>query len=128
MPMTPFRLVEAFVVPGVMAVYLMSLGNFVSVQSPRPVNPAATMRTSSAGKKQGLILILYPLAAIPPGLAYLGSWALESRLVFFGVMGVMAIIAGIVYKVALESAAERAYDRREAMVTTLAATEGPITT
>ena len=38
-----------------------------------------TMRTSSAGKKQGLILILYPLAMIPPSLAYLAAWALESR-------------------------------------------------
>jgi ABC-2 type transport system permease protein len=126
LPMDAFRLAEAYAVPAVITTFLLAVGNLVSVQNARATNPQASLRTSAAGRVQGLLFLIYPAAFAPAGLAYLAGWALKSRLAFFGVLGIMAVIGGVVYKVALDSAAQRALNRREAIVTALSQGEGPI--
>jgi ABC-2 type transport system permease protein len=111
-----------------MALVLLGVGNLSSVTYPRAVDPNQMLRNSSAGMVNLVLLLLYPLLSLPISLAYLARWALESEAAFFGVIAVDLLLAGIVYRVATESALEAAEARKEALISTLTASqrEGPI--
>lgn len=117
---------EAMAVGSVVMLYLWSVGNYMSVHSPYPADPEASMRSRTARGAQFLVLLLYPLALLPAGLAYFARWAFTSELAFYGVLAVMAAVAGMVYSVALESAVELAGQRYEAMVEKLSEGVSPI--
>jgi hypothetical protein len=59
-------------------------------------------------------------------LAYFARWAFTSELAFYGVLAVMAAIAGVVYSVALESAVGLAAERHEMMVEKLSEGVSPM--
>ena len=126
MPVTPLRVLEALLVCFTMSLVLMGIGNITSVSNPRPVNPNRSMRSTPAGKTQAMLMLIYPLAGVPIGLAYLAVYAFESPLAFFGVMAVNLAIACAVYWVALDSALETAESKREEIVTALSKVEGPV--
>ncbi len=122
------QFLEAAGVITVMALVLLGVGNLSSVTYPRAVDPNQMLRNSSAGMVNLVLLLLYPLLSLPISLAYLARWALESEAAFFGVIAVDLLLAGIVYRVATESALEAAEARKEALISTLTASqrEGPI--
>src|SRR5260370_6072339 len=70
LPLEPPRLAEAFGVASLLLIYLMSVGNLSSVYYPRPIDPGQSWRSSSASKFQAMLLLVYPLVAVPFGLAY----------------------------------------------------------
>ncbi|MBM3794041.1 MAG: hypothetical protein FJW31_08215 [Acidobacteria bacterium] len=126
MPITWMGLVECYVVTAVMTLLLLAVGNLGSVYYPRPVNPTHSWRSASAGRFQAFLILLYPVVSIPAVLAYLARYAFQTEWAFMAVMAVSAVIGGAVYWVALESAVEAVEKRREEMIASLSAGEGPV--
>jgi ABC-2 type transport system permease protein len=126
MPLQPARLAEAYSVAGVLTIFLLGAGNLLSVHQARAVNPASSFRHGAAGRVQAMLFVIYPVASIPAGLAYLARWAFDSEAAFFAVLSFDAVIAIIVYRIALNSAVEAAQRLKESMIAALSAGEGPI--
>ena len=81
----------------------------------------------ASSRFQALIFLLYPLALIPVGLAYLARYAFDSSVVFYATLGLAAAIGAVVYWIAMDSAVTTALQRRERIIQDLAAAEGPVT-
>jgi ABC-2 type transport system permease protein len=126
MVLNPLKLAEALCVAGVACVFLMGAGNLMSVRQARGVNPDSSFRSGAAGRVQAVLLVVYPIAFVPAGLAYLARYAFASEAAFFGVLALDAVVGGIVYKIALDSAVESATNERERLLDALAAGDGPI--
>jgi hypothetical protein len=73
-----------------------------------------------------MLFVIYPVASIPAGLAYLARWATGSEVAFFGVLAFDAAVAILVYRIALQSAVDAAERLKESMITALSAGDGPI--
>ncbi len=128
MPVSWTGLAESYAVTGVITLLLLAVGNLGSVYYPRPVNPTHSWRSASAGRFQAFLMLLYPVVSIPAILAYLARYAFASQWAFMAVLGVGAAIGGAVYWVALDSAVEAVESRREEMIASLSAGEGPVAT
>jgi ABC-2 type transport system permease protein len=128
MPVSPDSVARTYAVCAVLSLFLFAGGNLSSVHNARGVDPTKSMRSSPSGRTQALLLAIYPLALAPIGLAYLAEWALESTAAFYGALGVIALIAGAFYWVALDSARDAASARRERMLEALAQGAGPVAT
>jgi ABC-2 type transport system permease protein len=126
MPLSVIKLTEAFTVAGVVSIFLLGAGNLMSVRQARGVNPDSSFRSGAAGRVQAVLLVVYPIAFVPAGLAYLARYALASEVAFFGVLALDAVVGSIVYKIALESAVESAASSKERVLAALAAGDGPI--
>jgi ABC-2 type transport system permease protein len=74
-----------------------------------------------------MLFLIYPIAFLPAGLAYLARYAFDTQTAFFAVLAVDAVIGLIVYRIALESAVEAAERLKEKMVASLSLGDGPIT-
>jgi hypothetical protein len=90
------------------------------------MNPERAAQSSSAGRSQALLLLVYPLALLPVLLAYGGRYAFASETAFYVLLGFAATLAAIVYWVALGSAVEAAARRREEIIADLSRATGPI--
>lgn len=123
---TVAKMAEALASVVVVAIFLLAAGNFGSVLYPRGVDPGQ-WRAASPGRFQALLLVLYPAASAPVALAYLGRFAFDSEVAFWGVLGFGALLGGVVYWIALESAVRLAGERREQLLAVLSAREGPVT-
>ncbi|HYW45818.1 MAG TPA: hypothetical protein VE959_23335, partial [Bryobacteraceae bacterium] len=119
------RVIETLVVVGVCSLYMFGIGNLSSVHFPRGVSPQRVSQGGGSGF-QGLLFLLYPLALLPVLLAYLARYALGSELAFWLVMSIAATIGGVVYWIAMESAAHAATRRREQILQELSKGEGPV--
>lgn len=128
MPFTWSKMAEAYSVTVVVTLYLVAVGNLTSTHNPRPVDPAKSMRTASAGRIQAFLVFVYPLASLPVLLAYLARYAFQSEAAFYGVLAFAAILGGVVYWVSMDSAVETARERKEQILTALSQGGGPIAT
>ncbi len=126
MPLNLLKLGEAFAVAGVVSIFLLGAGNLMSVRQARGVNPDSSFRSGAAGRVQAILLVVYPVAFLPAGLAYLARYAFNNEAAFFGVLALDAIAGVIVYRIALDSAVASAEQMREQIVSALAAGDGPI--
>src|ERR1019366_1245315 len=126
MPLDLKRLAEAYSVAGIVSIFLLGAGNLLSIHQARAVNPATSFRTGAAGRVQAMLFVIYPVASIPAGLAYLARWAFASEAAFFLVLAFDAVVAIIVYRIALQSAVEAAERLKESMIAALSAGDGPI--
>jgi ABC-2 type transport system permease protein len=126
MPLHAARLAEAYAVAAVLTMFLLGAGNLLSIHQARAVNPSTSFQRRPAGRTQAMLLVIYPVALIPAGLAYLARWATGSEEAFFGVLAFDAVVAMIVYRIALQSAVEAAERLKESMITALSAADGPI--
>jgi len=120
------QVLETLVVVGVCSLYMMAMGNISSVQYPRPLNPVQVSQGGASSRFQALIFLLYPLSLIPVFLAYLARYAFNSDLVFSLVLAFAAVIGGVVYWIAMDSAVHSAIARREKIIQDLSQGEGPI--
>ncbi|MEJ5367691.1 MAG: hypothetical protein WHT08_05180 [Bryobacteraceae bacterium] len=125
-PFPASKIPEAFACALLLALLLLAAGNLASVKSPRGMDPASSWRQSSAGKVQGLVILLYPVFLAPIGLAHLARYAFERDLAFYLVLLSGYLVGAICYWVALDSAVEIAEKERERIVAALSATQGPI--
>jgi ABC-2 type transport system permease protein len=128
MALNPLRLAEAYSVAGVISIFLLGAGNLMSIHQARAVNPASSFRKSAAGRAQAMLFVIYPIAFIPAGLAYLAQYAFGTQSSFFTVLGINAVIGMVMYRVALDSTVAAAERLKERMVAALSSGEGPIAT
>ena len=126
LPLSFAKTFPAYLISILMTFTMMSAGNLTSVYYPQPMNPQKTMRSRPGAKTQGLLMAIFMLAAGMSGLAYLAEYAFDSRVAFYGALGVLAIIVGITYRISLDSAVEAAYSRRELLIAALSQNEGPV--
>jgi ABC-2 type transport system permease protein len=127
MPVTAEKALEALGVTLVLTVFLLAAGNIASIYNPRAVNPTQSWR-SSASKFQALLMLIYPLMAVPIGLAYLARYAFDSDLAFYGVLLFDLALAGVTYWVAMDTAVNAADRNREQIVAALSRGESPVST
>jgi len=90
------------------------------------LRPERVSQGGASGRFQGLIFMLYPLALLPVFLAYLARYAFQSEAVFAMGIAVAAILGGVLYGTAMESAASTAGRRREEILQELSKGEGPM--
>ena len=127
MPLRPRTLAESFGVAGVISIFMLAAGNQLSIRHARAMNPAASFRSGASGRMQAILFVIWPIAFVPVGLAYLARYAFASEAAFFAVLAVDAAIGAVVYKLSLDSAVAAAGQLKEQMVTALSRGEGPIT-
>lgn len=121
------QLLEMAVVLTVSATYMLALGNISSVEYPRALNPERVAQGGATTRMQALIFLLYPLALLPILLAYLARALLNSDLVFWLLIAMAAVIGGVLYWIATESARATAVRRREEILHELTQGEGLVT-
>jgi ABC-2 type transport system permease protein len=121
-----YKIPEAYAVTLLLCVFLLAMGNMASTHFPRPVDASQSWRRSSSGKVQGMLLLFYPILAIPVALSYLARYAFESHWAFYLVLSSAFIVASMTYWVSLDASVEAADKRREAILSALSSGEGPI--
>ena len=126
LPITVERVGEAYGASIVALLLLLSIGNVTSFYNPRAVDPSRALRASRSGRIQVMMLMVYPIVAIPLVLAYAARYAFESEAAFFGVLALAAVFGGIVYRLALDTAAGMAEQRKELIVAALSGGSGPV--
>lgn len=119
LPVTPARLGEAYGTALTLSLFLLAAGNLTSVWQPRRVEAGSVFRKSAGGAVQAAVLMILPLACAPLALAYLARYAFDSEAAFYAVLAVDAAAGWAVYKVASDSAAERAAREKETMAARL---------
>ncbi len=117
---------EAFAVTLVVSLFLLGIGNMTSTSYPRAVDPSQGWKNASSGKVQGMLLLIYPVLAVPIVLAFLARWATESQWAFYLVLACTMVVGLLFYRVALDSAVQTAQNRREEILAVLGRGEGPI--
>jgi len=127
MPLHPVTVAESFGVAGVITIFMLAAGNQLSIRHARAMNPAASFRSGASGRVQAILFLIYPVAFLPVGLAYLARFAFDSEIAFFAILAMDAAIAAVAYKLSLDSAVVAAEELKEQMVTALSRGEGPIT-
>jgi ABC-2 type transport system permease protein len=123
---SPGQVAEAFLVTAIAALYLLGVGNLSSVNYPRPMRAQRVSAGGSAGRAQGLLFLLYPLALLPVFLAYLARYAFDNQVVFYAVLAFAGALGVAVYWMAMESAVMAARIRRETILAQLSHGEGPM--
>jgi len=126
LPVTLEGVAEAYVATMVATLLLLPIGNLTSLYSPRPVDPSKALRSSRGGRVQALMLVVYPVVAVPLALAYGARYAFNSEAAFFAVLGLAMVFGMIVYRIAMESAVAMAESKKEAIVSALSRGEGPV--
>jgi ABC-2 type transport system permease protein len=127
MPLRPSTLAESFSVAAVISIFLLAAGNQLCIRQPRAMNPAASFRSGASGRVQAILFLIYPIAFVPVGLAYLARYAFATEAAFFGVLAADAAFGAIVYKLSLDSSVAAAERLKEQMVAALSRGDGPIT-
>jgi ABC-2 type transport system permease protein len=122
----PLKILEAFVITPVAALYFLAIGNLSSVHYPRPMNPDKVSQGGAASRFQALLLIVYPLALLPLVLAYVARSVFDNDLIFWGLVVFAAAVGAVVYWISMESAVAAAQGRREALLAELSGGEGPV--
>lgn len=120
------KVAESLGVTVVFGLLLLSVGNLSSVRFPKASNPVQSWRNSSNAKSGFLMLLIYPLFAVPVLLAYLARYAFGTQIAFAVVLGISFVLALIVYWVSLDSATEIAMRQKEPMLAALSQGEGLI--
>ncbi len=126
MPLDLRRIGEAYSVVGVITIFLLCAGNLLSVHHARGVNPGTQIRSNAPGRLQAMLFVVYPVAFVPVGIAYLARHVFDSELAFFGVLLFDAIAGLVTYRIALESATDAAERVKEQMIANLSTSAGPI--
>jgi ABC-2 type transport system permease protein len=125
---SPHKILEAYLVTPVVAMYLLAGGNLSSVHLPRPLNAERVAQGGSAGRSQAIMLLIYPMALLPVLLAYGARYAFNSDMAFYLLLAFAAVLGAVFYWLALESAGTAAERRKEQIITELTRNEGPVST
>ena len=126
MPVTLAGILEAFAVTLILCLYLLAAGNLTSVCYPRPVSPDRSTGAASPVRVRVLLLLAYPVLAIPVLMAYGARYAFHSQVAFYGLLMFAAALGVVFYWVALETAVARSASDKEKFLETLSQSEGPI--
>jgi ABC-2 type transport system permease protein len=117
---------ETFVVIGICAAYVMALGNVSSVHYPRALSPERVSQSGGGNRAQALVAMFYPVVLLPVVLAYIARFAFDSEMAFALVLTLAAILAGVFYWLAMDSAVKAAAARRQIIMEELSRGDGPV--
>jgi ABC-2 type transport system permease protein len=126
LPMSIGRIAEAYAVTLILLGYLTAMGNLSSVYYPRKANARQSWGGSTAGRFQAVLLLIYPVVAIPFGVAYGARYLLHSEAAFVAGLLVAAGGAAAAYAISLRLAAEGAWQRREEILAVLGEGDAPV--
>ena len=116
---TPLSILGGVCASAVVAIFFLSAGNLSSVNAPRSVDPAQTLRKQSSGHRQlllaGCSIGMFALV----GLGLLARWAVGTDWALIGVLAIEFGIGVIVFRIAMDSAIEKGLARREEIVEVL---------
>lgn len=124
MPMT--KAVPAYLICTLTTILLMAAGNLTSVYFPRAMTPSTTMRSRPPAKTQGLLMLIFLVASMLGGLAYLAEYAFDTPAAFYIVIAILGFVASATYWVSLDTAVQAAFDRRELLISALSQNESPV--
>jgi ABC-2 type transport system permease protein len=110
----------------VVTVFLLSLGNFVSVTMARPLDATQTFKKQAGAKMQLWLLLCSVGIFLLIGFALLARYALHTDWALLGVLVLEFCIGLIFYRAATESAVQRGLRDREQMLDALAKTGSPV--
>jgi ABC-2 type transport system permease protein len=122
----PDKILEAFLVTPVVAVYLLTAGNLSSIYMPRALNAERVAQGGAAGRSQAFMLFVYPVAVLPALLAFGARYAFHSELAFYLMLAFDAGLGAMVYWIALDSAVKAAEQRKEEIISVLSSNDGPV--
>ena len=125
---SPHKILEAYLVTPVVALYLLAGGNLSSIHLPRALNAERVAQGGSAGRSQAIMLLIYPMALLPVLLAYGARYAFHSEMAFYLFLAFAAALGAVVYWLALDSAGTAAEQRKEQMIAELSRGDGPVAT
>jgi ABC-2 type transport system permease protein len=125
-PLTAQKVGESFLVSAIAALYLISFGNITSTRIPRALNPEKVSQGGSSKAMNALIMLCFPLVLSPVVLAYWARSVFNSELVFFALIALAAAAGGVLYWIAMGSASNAAWTRREKILKDLSRGEGPV--
>ncbi|MBI4902395.1 MAG: hypothetical protein HY820_02090 [Acidobacteria bacterium] len=128
LPVTVRMFLDTVAVCMLLLILLLSVGNYSSLRFPRPVDPRENWKRSAATKFQALLLLIYPVLAVPFAFAYYARSVWEAQWPFYTVVAVVAIAAFTAYSLSLDNAEMVANDQKERILTQLGQGEGPMTT
>jgi len=126
LPLAPLKILEAMVVTFVVTLFILSIGNLSSLYNPRAVDPTKSFRTAASARTQAMLMMAFPVALIPIGLAYLARYAFDNQAVFYTILAFAAALGVAIYWMAMESAVAAARNRRETILAELSRGEGPM--
>jgi ABC-2 type transport system permease protein len=110
----------------VVAVFLLSGGNLLSVSMARPTDPSSTFKKQAGGRMQFWILLCSVGMLILVAFPFLARWAFQKDWAFFAILLLEFVIGLIVYRIATDSAVERGLRRREQIVDALSRSGSPV--
>lgn len=117
--LTPINILNAVLAAAVVGIFFLSVGNMTSISMARPINPLETFRKQAGGKMQLWMLLCAIGMCSLVGFAFLARWALDKSWAMGGVLGIELVIGYIVYRVAMDSAVDKALERREHLIDAL---------
>lgn len=118
-PVSGQTVVDDVAVSAVVAIFFLGLGNLTSVMLPKAVDPNQTFRKQAAGSVQLWLLLSSLGIAALLGFGLLAEYATGSHWAFWSVAALEFAIGVIVYRIATESAVERAVRQQERLLQTL---------
>ncbi len=125
-PLAGLKIVEAIAVSLTAGLYLLAMGNLSSVHFPRPMSPERVAQGGAAKSLNALVFLFFPIALSPIAIAYWARHVFASEPIFYSLLGLAAIVGGIFYWIAMESAVGTAQRRREKLLTELSRGDGPM--
>lgn len=123
---SPLNLANAIGASAVVGIFFLSAGNLMSVGMPRGIDPTQTFKKQAGGKTQLWLFVCSLGMFVLVGFAFLARWALRSNWALAGVLALEFIIGLIVYRVATESAIDRALRDRERILEALSRGPAPV--
>jgi ABC-2 type transport system permease protein len=121
-----FSALSGICASAVVTIYLMAAGNLLSANLPRPIDPKSTFRRQAGAKVQMWLLACTLGMALLVGFAYLARWATDRDSAFLAVLALEFAIGLVIYKIALDSAIEKALQNRESIVSALSKNTSPV--
>jgi hypothetical protein len=125
-PIDLFGIASGLAVSAVVAVFLLSAGNLLSVSAPRAIDPSSTLRKQAGAKMQLWTLACTLGMVLLVGFPFLARWSLQKDWPFFAVLLLEFIVGLIVYRIALDSAVDLGLRNREQVVEALSKGPSPV--
>jgi ABC-2 type transport system permease protein len=113
---SPVSAADALATELVVLIYFLAAGNLTSVTLARPVDPRQTLRKNAGARMQAWTFLCSLSMIVLSGLAYLARWATGGYGASFAVLAVEFAIGGVVYWISLQTAVQRAFNKREALL------------
>jgi len=118
-PISMQTVADDVAVSAVVAIFFLGLGNLTSVMLPKRVDPNQTFRKQASGSVQVWLLLSILGIATLLGFGLLAEYAIGSHWAFWSVAALEFAIGVIAYRIATESAVERAIREQERLLQTL---------